>query len=74
MSSIHTRSIREHGDALRKGEYSSEELTRHFLARIEAESGLNAFITITEEHALAQARLADQVLARNEGSELPGMF
>jgi aspartyl-tRNA(Asn)/glutamyl-tRNA(Gln) amidotransferase subunit A len=50
---------------LRTRKVSSVELTRESLRHIHAEqSRLNAFITITEELALAQAREADDELAR----------
>jgi len=47
-------------EKLKNGEVTSEELTRLYLARIsEVEPKLNAFITITEETALEQARESD---------------
>jgi len=50
--------------ALRDGEFSSRELTRACLARIERlEPRLHAFITLTPEIALRQADQADQRLA-----------
>jgi len=51
--------------SLRAREVSSVELTKESLRRIHAEQPrLNAFITITEELALAQAHRADDELAR----------
>jgi aspartyl-tRNA(Asn)/glutamyl-tRNA(Gln) amidotransferase subunit A len=45
---------------LAAGSYSSVELTRHFLDRIARLDGaLNAFITVCEERALAEASAAD---------------
>jgi aspartyl-tRNA(Asn)/glutamyl-tRNA(Gln) amidotransferase subunit A len=53
------------GAALAAKQLSSVELTGLFLARIRALNGkLNAFITVDEEHSLAQARVAD---ARRSG-------
>ena len=46
--------------ALKAREFSSEELVRHLLARIERLDGeLNSFITVTGEAALEAARAAD---------------
>ncbi len=64
---LHHRSITAHAAALRAGEYSCEELTRHFLARIEKSERLNSLITVTAEGALAQARDADRALRQNGG-------
>ena len=59
---------------LRNGEFSSEELTRESLARIEAANPrLNAFITVTGEEALVAARAADQKLARGNAWPLTGI-
>jgi len=41
---------------------SSVELTKYFLARIK-KSNLNAFLTVCEEQALAQAKAADDFIA-----------
>ncbi len=41
---------------------SSLELTKYFLARIKEHQDLNAFITVTEERALADARRADEFI------------
>jgi len=52
--------------ALRAREFSSEELVRHLLARIERlDPELNAFITVTGDAALDAARAADA--ARTDG-------
>jgi aspartyl-tRNA(Asn)/glutamyl-tRNA(Gln) amidotransferase subunit A len=56
--------IAECGFALRTGEVSSVELVQDCLARIgEANPRLNAFVTVTDELALQQARAADEELA-----------
>ncbi len=55
-------------------DFSSVELTRHYLQRInQLDEGLNSFITITEEQALAQAEAADKKLAAGEGGVLTGI-
>ncbi len=50
---------------LNKKEISSVELTRSYLEKIQ-ESGLNAFITVTDTHALLMAAEADSRRARGE--------
>jgi len=64
--------------ALRKGEFSSQELTQAYLERIERfEPNIHAFITLTPEAALAQAKQADHQLAegrRNGDSHLPALL
>ena len=59
---------------LRDGDYSSRELTRAFLERIARHNpDLNAFITVAEQRALAQADAADARLARGEATALTGI-
>jgi len=71
---MHTRSVAELAAALRRGELSSEALTRLYLERIARLDGsLNAFITVAAEPALEQARAADRRLARGEGGPLTGI-
>ena len=53
--------LTEASQALAKGTVSSEELTKLCLARIhKLDPALNAFITLTEESALQQARECDR--------------
>ena len=55
---------------LAKGEYSSEELTRHFLERIEQhEPNLNSFISTFPEQAISLAQQSDE--KRREGNSEP---
>ncbi|WP_025770946.1 Asp-tRNA(Asn)/Glu-tRNA(Gln) amidotransferase subunit GatA [Thioalkalivibrio sp. HK1] len=71
---MHTLSVRELGDALRRKEFSSVELTRHFLARIEQyDSEINAFITPTADIALAEAERADIRIREGDDSPLLGI-
>ncbi|MCZ6828202.1 MAG: Asp-tRNA(Asn)/Glu-tRNA(Gln) amidotransferase subunit GatA [Gammaproteobacteria bacterium] len=59
---------------LRAGEFSSEEITCDYLSRIsEHEGQLNAFITLTSEQALEQARAADQQRAAGQAGALAGI-
>jgi aspartyl/glutamyl-tRNA(Asn/Gln) amidotransferase C subunit len=51
--SLHLKTAAELGRGIRAGEFSSGEVTRHFLDRIgQGNRRLNAFITVTAEHAL----------------------
>jgi aspartyl-tRNA(Asn)/glutamyl-tRNA(Gln) amidotransferase subunit A len=71
---MHDKSIAELGAGLRAGAFSSVELTRHSLARIERlDPALNSFVTVTAERALAQAEAADQRLRRGEAGPLTGI-
>ncbi len=71
---MHTRTLAELAELLRKGDASSEELTRYFLERIESlDSGLNAFVTVTAEHALDSARAADRARASGHAGPLTGV-
>lgn len=53
---LHDWSCFEIAAAVRDGDVSAEEVTQHHLDRIEERSDLNAFITVTAEQALADAR------------------
>lgn len=70
---LHRRTIAALAAGLRAREFSSEELTRHFLERIGRHEGLNAFITVTAEAALTAAREADRRLAAGTGGPLEGI-
>lgn len=70
---MHQKSIAAHAAALAKGEYSSVELTRHFLERINEHTHLNAFITVTAENALNQAKAADQRIKAGNATTLTGI-
>jgi aspartyl-tRNA(Asn)/glutamyl-tRNA(Gln) amidotransferase subunit A len=70
---MHNKTIAELAKALRSGQFSSVELTSAFLGRIKQHSSLNAYITITEEFALEQAKAADIRLAKGEAELLTGI-
>lgn len=71
---MHDKTISQLAAGLASGAFSSEELTRDLLARIENHNGtLNAFITITAEQALAQAKAADQRRAAGDNGPLVGI-
>ena len=66
--SLHTLTLAELAAGLERRDFSSVELTRHFLDRIaryddKANGGLNSYITVTADRALAQAAAADAVRA-----------
>jgi aspartyl-tRNA(Asn)/glutamyl-tRNA(Gln) amidotransferase subunit A len=66
--------ISEAAALLRQRQVSSVELTHAAFDRIAAtEDRIHAFITLTEERALQQARRADDMLARGEGTPLTGI-
>lgn len=59
-------------DLLREGRVSAAEAAAHFLARIEQQNPLlGAFITVTAEQAMADARTADSVRSSIPSGELP---
>jgi aspartyl-tRNA(Asn)/glutamyl-tRNA(Gln) amidotransferase subunit A len=66
--------IRELGAGYRARRFSPVEVTRAQLERIEKlDGGLHAFITLTPERALADARAAEQALARGDARPLLGV-
>ena len=74
MTELHHLTLAELNEGLRARRFSSVELTRHFLARIERlNPTLNALITVTAEQALAAAQRADQLLASGEAGALAGL-
>src|SRR5579863_6653292 len=74
MSELHHMGLAALAAGLRARRFSSVELAEAFLGRIERSQGaLNAFITITREQALADARAADRALARGEAGALTGV-
>ena len=70
--SVHTKTIAQLSQGLSSGEFSSVELTQHYLDRINA-SDLNAFITVTDELAMKQAQAADDKIAKGTGGILTGI-
>ncbi len=71
---MHTKTLAQLSAGLKAGEYSSVELTQHFLSRIEQfDSKLNSFITVTPEKALEQAKAADARRAAGDASDLTGI-
>jgi aspartyl-tRNA(Asn)/glutamyl-tRNA(Gln) amidotransferase subunit A len=74
MSDLTRLSIEQAAALLAKKEISSEQLTRAALERIRAtEAKLHAFITVTDDTALAQAKAADARRAQGESGPLLGV-
>jgi aspartyl-tRNA(Asn)/glutamyl-tRNA(Gln) amidotransferase subunit A len=74
MPDLHYLTVSEAGELLRRREVSSLELTRAVLDRIDAVDGrVRAYVTVTADLALEQARAADERLARGEAGPLTGI-
>jgi aspartyl-tRNA(Asn)/glutamyl-tRNA(Gln) amidotransferase subunit A len=70
---MHNKTIAELAQGLRSGEFSSVELTSAFLDRIKQHNALNAYVTVTEDLALQQAKEADARLAKGNAELLTGI-
>jgi aspartyl-tRNA(Asn)/glutamyl-tRNA(Gln) amidotransferase subunit A len=71
---MHDKTVAELSRGLASGEYSSVELTRHFLSRIRSrDSAYNSFITVCEEEALQEAEAADARRAVGEAEAWTGI-
>lgn len=73
-SELHHKTLAELSAGLNSREFSSRELTQHFLNRIhKLDSGINSFITVCDELALQQAEAADALRASGKGHALTGI-
>jgi aspartyl-tRNA(Asn)/glutamyl-tRNA(Gln) amidotransferase subunit A len=71
---MHTKTLTELKAGLANRDFSSRELTEHFLARIQQYDGdLNSFVTVTDTQALAQADAADAAIAAGKAGLLTGL-
>lgn len=70
---MHTLSLSEIKHGLKEKKFSSVELTKCFLERIEKYKCLNAFITICAENALKAAEISDQKIAKGQCGALEGI-
>ncbi|MEC8996705.1 MAG: Asp-tRNA(Asn)/Glu-tRNA(Gln) amidotransferase subunit GatA [Pseudomonadota bacterium] len=71
---MHEKTITELSKDLAEKKFSSLELTEHFINRIKKyDTKLNSFITITEEHAINQAKKIDSEIAKNKLRPLSGI-
>src|SRR5882724_8576940 len=74
VSDWHTSTLTQLAAGLRARKFSSVELVRAYLDRIDAsQAALNAFISVTREQALADAAAADRALAAGAGGALAGV-
>lgn len=74
MSDLHDLTALEQRDALRRREFSSTELTDHYLARIDRYGAeLGAFVEVTHDLARAEAGTADAALQAGEHGPLTGL-
>ncbi|HBD12296.1 MAG TPA: Asp-tRNA(Asn)/Glu-tRNA(Gln) amidotransferase GatCAB subunit A [Porticoccaceae bacterium] len=71
---MHQKTLAELREGLIKREFSSVEVTQHFLERIaRLDERFNCFISVTEDAALARAREADKTLAAGGAPALCGL-
>ena len=68
------KTIKQLQAGLAKREFSSTEITAEYLSKIkQTNPDINAFITVTEEQAKAQAKTADELIAAGKGTALTGI-
>lgn len=68
------QTIAKYAKALQNKEISAVELTKHYLKRInEQNAHINAYVTVTDELALAQAKAADEKIAQGGAHPLCGV-
>ena len=71
---MHNKTIAEISRDLAAGEYSSTEITTDLLKRVkDLDKGINSFITVTEDQALAQAKAADERRAAGNATAWTGV-
>jgi aspartyl-tRNA(Asn)/glutamyl-tRNA(Gln) amidotransferase subunit A len=70
---MHLASVAALGRTLASREISAVELAQLYLARIQKHPDLNAFLDVRPEVTLAQARAADDRIARGEAGPLTGV-
>ena len=74
MSELHLLSTQQLITGLQDKQFSSAELTEHYIKRIDAlDSKINSFITHTSETARAQAKAADEMRAQGDKRPLLGV-
>ena len=74
MTDLHRLSIREMAEGLKTAQFSSRELTQHYLDRIaKIDPRVNSYVTVTAELALAEANAADELLKSGASSLMTGI-
>ncbi len=74
MNILHQMTIHRARTLLKNKEISSEALTRSVLEQVDrVDPELNTYITVSAEKAMAQARRADEAIARGEIAALTGI-
>ncbi|RKG40081.1 Asp-tRNA(Asn)/Glu-tRNA(Gln) amidotransferase subunit GatA [Acinetobacter rongchengensis] len=74
MTDLHRLSIREMTEGLKTAQFSSRELTQHYLDRIaKIDDRVQSYVTVTAEQALAQADAADHLLKSGTAGILTGV-
>ena len=74
MTDLHRLSIRELSEGLKQAQFSSRELTEHYLKRIaHIDPKVKSYVTVTAEQALAEADAADAVLKSGNAHALAGI-
>lgn len=71
---LHKLSLNQQLNGLKEGDFTSTELTSHYLDRIsKLDKELNSFITVTEDQALLQAKAADKRYKEKSNLALDGL-
>ena len=74
MTDLHRLSIREMAEGLKTAQFSSRELTQHYLDRIaKIDAQVKSYVTVTAEQALLQADAADGLLKSGMAGALTGV-
>ena len=74
MTDLHRLSIREMTEGLANAQFSSREITEHYLKRIEKiDAQVKSYVTVTPEQALAEADAADALLKAGGANVLTGV-
>ena len=69
-----SKTIAQLAKGLQQGEFSSSEITEQYLQQIAAQdSKYNSYISVTSEQAMAQAKHADELIAKGESTAMTGI-